>query len=161
MADKLDVYLAVCCDALRAEEEVKNRLSGGAEKYLAVIGLLVGFHLVEHQELSFSGGASHIACTVAAVLGWVLLFAALALVLWAMRVRDYPTYPQSSEMKRVAASATEDAAKILAANVYLDLRDGILAVNEKRASTMRIAGIVLLAGFLMSVLGQLGLGIKF
>jgi hypothetical protein len=160
MADKLDVFLSICSDALRSEEEVKNRLSGGAEKYMAAIGLLVGFHLVEHQELTFSGGAVHIACTVAAALGWLLLFAALALVLWGMRVREYPTYPESSEMKRMVASATDDAAKLLAANVYLDLRDGILAVNEKRASIIRCAGMFLLAGFLMSIVGQLGLGIK-
>jgi len=161
MADKLDTFLAISSEALQAEEAVKDRLAGGAQKYLAVIGVILGFHVVELKELSFSGEAAHKAFLVAVLVGLGLLFVAMATVLWGMRVRRYPTFPRSNDLQRVGTAATDDEAKSLAANVYLDLRDAIKAVNEKRASTLRIAGIILLAGFVVTVLGQLGLGLKF
>jgi hypothetical protein len=160
MAEKLDLFLTLCSDALQAEETIKDRISGGFEKYLTVIGVILGFHVVELKEVSFSVSTARTIYSVAALVGMVLLFAALATVLWGMRVRKYPAFPKSKDLQSVATAATGDLAKGLAANVYLDLRDGIKAVNEKRASNLRIAGLILLAGFLMSVLGQLGLGVK-
>jgi hypothetical protein len=160
MADKIDVFISVCSDALKAEDEVKDRLAAGAEKYLGVIGVLLGFQVVKMQDLSFSGGATQLACSVAALLGLGLLFVALALILWGMRVREYPTFPESAVLKKLNAAPTYDAAGHLVANVYLDLRDSILAINEKRAATYKIAGMVLLAGVLLTVFGQVGLGLK-
>jgi hypothetical protein len=160
MADKLDVFLTICSDALQAEEEAKERLTGGAEKYLVVIGVILGFHVVELKEMTFSGGGLRAGYSLVAVVGLGLLFAALVLVLLAMRVRAYPAFPKSKDLHSVVTAASDDLAKRLAANVYLDLRDGIKTVNEKRALTFKIAGYMLLAGFLLSVLGQLGLGLK-
>jgi HAMP domain-containing protein len=91
----------------------------------------------------------------------VLLSAALAMVLWGTRVREYPTFPVTESLHSLPNAATNDDAKKLAANTYLAVRDGIWKINEQRASNLRITGMLLLAGFLMSVIGQLGLGLKF
>ena len=119
----------------------------------------MGFHLVELKEMSFSGATAHTAFSFGAVAGLVLLFAALATVLWAMRVGEYPTFPKTAALQTVGTAATDHEAKNLAANVYLDLRDAIRAANEKQASTFRIAGFILLAGVVISILAQLGLGL--
>lgn len=157
MGDKLDLLLTISSDALQAEVEVMDRLSNRAEKYVAAIGVILGFHIIELGQLSFSGRAAQTVCSVGVVAGIGLLFVALATALLSMRVRNYPTFPKSDDMQLLAAAATDDQAKCSAANIYLDLRDGVLAVNNKRASTVRISGVILVAGFLMSVLGQLGL----
>ena len=161
MADKLDVLLTICSDAFQAEAEVMDRLSDRAEKYLAAIGVILGFHIIELGQFSFSGHAVRIACSIGAVVGLCLLLVALVMALISMRVRGYPTFPKSNYLQLLAAAGTDDQAKRSAAKVYLDLRDAILAVNEKRASTVRISGGILAIGFLMSVLGQLGLALKF
>lgn len=162
MADKLDTFLTICSDALQAEVEVMDRLTGKVEKYVAAIGVILGFHIVELGQFSFSGHAVRTAFSVAAVAGLGLLLVALVLALISMRVRAYPTFPKSCHLQRLMeADVSDDQAKVSAAQAYLDLRDAILAVNEKRASSIRISGAMLAIGFLMSFLGQLGLALKF
>lgn len=161
MADKLETLLSVASDALKAEDEVKDRLGGGAEKYVAVIGALLAFRLVDLKDMSFTKATAQTAFSYAALAGLVLLLAALAAVLWGMRVGKYPTFPKSPELWCIGTAANDDDAKATAVNVYLDLRDAVRAANERRASTFRIAGFLLLAGVVISILAQLGLSLKF
>jgi len=156
MADKLDVLVAFCSDALKAEDQVMDRLSGRAEKYLAAVGVILGFHIVEAKALTFSGPALRAACSVSVVVGLVVLFAAFVLALQSMRIREYPTYPKTRKLE-AEGGKTDDQMKRDIAATYLALRDGILKVNEKRAFTVRFAGILLTLGFSIMVLAQLGL----
>jgi hypothetical protein len=161
MADKFDLLVAVCSDAVRAEDQVRESLRAGAEKYLAAIGVILGFHIVEMGELRFSGPAARLGCSIGVVVGLALLFAAFVVALQSMRVREYPTYPATNDLLGISEKDTDDQAKRSVAKTYLDLRDGILEVNEKRASTVSLAGILLTLGFLISVLAQLGLKIQY
>ena len=137
-----------------------DRLSGKSDKCLAAIGVMLGFHIVEPGGLSFSGGVSHVAFSLVAAAGLGLLFGSLAMVLWSMRLRPYPTFSKTAELEKLAEAVSEDSAKYSAAEFYLVLRDEILELNEKRASAIKVAGVILAAGFLMTALGQLGLGLK-
>jgi hypothetical protein len=127
---------------------------------MAVIGLILGFHAVKLTELSFCAGA-RTAFSVAVLSGLALLFVALGRLLWGMRVRESSTFPNAKDLWGLAAAANDDEAKKLAIQVYLDLRDAIKATNNQRALAYRTAGYLLLAGFVLCVLGQLGLGLKF
>jgi hypothetical protein len=160
MADKLDLFLTVCSEAFRAENEVMDRLTDKAQKYVAAIGIILGFHVIEMQALSFKGPAARIGLSVGMAGGIALLLLALVASLMSMRVRCYPTFPESGNLKRLATAATDDQAKHSVAGIYLDLRDAVQKVNEKRASTIRIAGVMLTLGYLMSLLGQLGLRLQ-
>jgi len=160
MGDKFDQYFTVCTDALHAEEAAMDRLTDRADKYLATIGVLLGFHIVEPKPLTFSGDAAHIAFSAAAAAGLVLLIAALGLMLWSMRLRTYPTFSKTVDLRELVKATSDESAKYSAAEFYLKLRDEILAINEKRASILKVAGMVLVAGFLLAAVGQLGLGLK-
>lgn len=155
MADKLDVFLAVCSDALKSEQAATDRLTGKAEKYLGAIGAIVGFHIVEFGALTFSGNAMQTACSIAILAGLLLLFFALTATLWSMRVQAGPGFPSSEKLQKVLAETGEDQARSRVAAIYLALRDGISEINRKRAFTIRIAGALLIAGFLVSVFGQM------
>ncbi len=160
MGDKFDQYFTVCTDALHAEEAAMDRLTDRADKYLATIGVLLGFHIVEPKPLTFSGDAAHIAFSGAAAAGLGLLIVALGLMLWSMRLRTYPTFSKTVDLQELAKAPSAESAKYSAAEFYLKLRDEILAINEKRASILKVAGMVLVVGFLLAAVGQLGLGLK-
>src|ERR1700726_4993233 len=55
MSDNLDAFVSVCVDAYRAENEVTERLTVRAEKYIAAIGVIAAFHVVELPQLKFKG----------------------------------------------------------------------------------------------------------
>lgn len=161
MADKLDLFLTVCSDALKAEQDAMDRLTGKAEKYLATIGVILGFQAVKLQELSFSGPSVRVACSIGVLSGIGFLIAAMAVALVSMRVREYPTFPVTGELEKLALTANDDMAMSMTAKVYLALRDATLVVNEKRAALIKISGVILTIGLFLSVLGQLGLGLNF
>src|ERR1039458_6628861 len=66
----------------------RESLRAGAEKYLAAIGVILGFHIVEMGELRFSGPAARLGCSIGVVVGLALLFAAFVVALQSMRVRE-------------------------------------------------------------------------
>lgn len=154
------MFLTVCSDALKAEQDVMDRLSGKAEKYVAAIGVVLAFQAVNLQALSFSGRPAPVICSVGVVAGIALLLAAMALALVSMRAQEYPTFPQSKHLESLALAATDDQAKSKTAKVYMALRDGILEVNEKRARLIKASGVILTVGLFLSILGQLGLALK-
>jgi cytochrome c-type biogenesis protein CcmH/NrfG len=159
MEDKLAVFLTVCSDALRAEDAAMDRLTGKAEKYVAAIGVILAFLTAEMQLLSFRAGCTSEIFSVLVVAGVVLLLIALAASVASMRVREYPTFSDSEYLMRLADADTDDRARRSVAKLYLELRDGIRRVNERRALTLRVAGIAFTAGYVVSLFGHLGLAL--
>jgi hypothetical protein len=157
MANRLDTLVTICSEALKAENEVTNSLTTKVEKYVAAIGVIMGFHIIEIQAPHFSGGATSRACAVAVWGGIIILLAALAALLLSMRVRNYPTFPDTANMMLLASAETDDQASRSIAGVYLDLRDEVREVNQERAKRVRLGGWVLLAGYVISLAGQFGL----
>jgi len=157
MGDKLDSLVPFSAEALRAEADAISQLRGTAEKYLTAISILLGFHIVEIKDLTFCDGASKSAFSVVLLCGIILLLIAMAVAIWSMRVRVYPTYPKTDDLAPLRATATSDAAREMIVDINLALRDGILAVNEHRAHLLAIAGWLLMLGFVASVAGQIGL----
>jgi hypothetical protein len=158
MESKLDTFISVCSEAYRAEDQTMDRLSSKAEKYVAAVGAIFGFHIMELHGLAFRGFGVRTALSAIVLLGMALLLIALIASLLSMRLQTYATFPDSNVLaKRLDNRDTDDQAKHAIALLYLDMRDHVRNVNEKRASTITTAGWALTLGFLLSLLGQLGL----
>jgi hypothetical protein len=158
MVNKLDTLLTACAEAYHAENEVISRLTATAEKYLAAIGAILGFHLVELNAINFSRLAENLGFSFVVLTGLTLLLASLGVTLWSMFIREYPTFPVTKDLAPLRdAGVSDEEAKSSLIDVYLDLRDGILRVNERRAKLVRVSGILLLLGFFMSIVGQFGM----
>jgi hypothetical protein len=156
MPDRLDAFVSVCSDALRAENDVMDRLTSRAEKYIAAIGVILALHVVELPGLKFRSGIWEFVSLVLVVVGLVLLSAALVLLIHSMRLQDYATYSDSKTLRKLGESTTSDeVAKRSVAFLYLDLRDQILAKNQNRARGIVAAGYLLLVGFILSLAGQI------
>src|SRR5580658_5597218 len=119
MADKLDLLIAVCSDALKAEQETTDRLTGKAEKYLAAIGVVLAFQVVKVQELSFRGSLTRVMCSVSVLVGLVLLLASMATALLSMRARAGPTFPRSEDLQLLGEAKDDNDARSMAAKVYM------------------------------------------
>lgn len=155
MSEKFDTFVSVCAEAFRAENEVVERLTSRAEKYIAAIGVILAFHVVELPTLKFTGDMWEVAAALVVISGGVLLGAALVLAIYSMRLRDYATYSDSASLRKlVEPTITDQVAKQSIAVMYLALRDQTLVVNQKRARGIIAAGYLLLAGFVLSIAGQ-------
>ena len=133
-----------------------DRLTIRAEKYIAAIGVVLALHVVELPALKFKSGMWEIISVVLVVLGFILLSVALVLAIHGMRLQDYATFADSTSLRKLGADETsEEVAKRSVAIMYLDLRDQILAKNQNRARGIVAAGYLLLAGFMLSLAGQI------
>ena len=158
MGDKLDTLLHFSAEAAKAESDVIAQLRGTAEKHMAAVGLILGFHLVEMKDLAFCDGGSKLVFSIVSLAGVAILLVALGVALWSMRVRTYPTYPRTTDLEGLRAeNIGDEQAKSQLVDVYFALRDGIRDVNERRARLLRTSGALLILGFVASVIGQFGL----
>lgn len=156
VADRLDAFVSVSSDAFRAETAVMDRLTSRAEKYIAAIGVILAFHVVEFPTLKFKAGTFQIVSLILVVVGLVFLAVALILALHSMRLQDYVTFSTSDKLCKLdEATINDDVVKRSVALLYLDLRDQTLAKNQARARGIIAAGYCLLGGFVLSLAGQL------
>jgi hypothetical protein len=156
MADKFETLLSVCSEAWRAENDVIGRLSDRAEKYIAAVGVILAFHVTELPKLNFNAPIREAVSSALIVLGMMILGVALILAIFGMRLRGYPTYATSENLRKLDARALDDEAVARSvAYLYLDMRDQILQTNQKRARGIVAAGYLLVCGFLLSTAGQI------
>ena len=155
MPDKLDALLDFTFNAFQAENEVIEHHDRTAEKYFGVIGLVLGFHIVEMKEIVFSDGPLRSLLSVVSLSGMGFLLVALVVALLSIRIRTYPTFPETKDLAPLRNQpVTNEDAKGQLVDVYLRLRDAILQVNQRRARLLRYAGVFLLLGFFLSIIGQ-------
>lgn len=155
MTDRLDMLLSLSSDAFRAEEEGIERHSGTAEKYIAAIGAILTVQVMESKALTFAGGQLSVLVTAFTLIGIAVLVVALACTVWSMHIRKYPDFPKTAQLMKLRnGAAVDQEVKTQIVMIYLDMRDGILAVNERRARSLAVAGRLLLVGFAIDVVGQ-------
>jgi hypothetical protein len=159
MTDKADALMTVSTDALRFENDVIDRLTSRAEKYLTAIGVIAAVHIAEFDRLSFSGASPIRAiASFVAVIGLLLLGLALVFTLLGLRPRTYATYPDTKELQLLEPSGVGEASvKMSVAKLNLELRDLIATVNQERASWIAKAGLLITIGFVFCAFAQIGL----
>lgn len=153
MPSQFDTLLTVSTDAMKAENEIIDRLTVRAEKYIAAIGVIIAFHAADLPLKALHGRAAAVGVPVL-LIGIAVLVAALIMSIASMRVRQYPTH-ESTPCLLSLAEADDDGAKFSVAKLYLAIRDETLAINERRARRMELIGRLILIGFGLSIIGQL------
>ncbi len=157
--NKLNALIDLSVRALQAESEVTAQHTDKAQKYIAAIGVILGFHVVEMKDLVFTG-STKLALSAIVLAGIGVLLVAMWITLMSMRVRVYPTFPETQALDVLRSKATsERETKERILDVYLDIRDGILKVNQQRGRLLRMSGSLLMIGFFASVVGQMALKI--
>lgn len=155
MAERAEVFRTVCEEALHAETAVIDSLTASAEKYLAAVGIALGFQVSTVDGVVRETAAEPLAQRLL-ILGPVILAAAVLVLLLSMRVRRYPTYAPSASLKELdSTDVDEHAINLSVGHLYLRMRDGIRSVNERRARALQIALGLIVAGFFSTVAGQM------
>lgn len=156
MPDNLDAFVSVCVDAYRAENEITERLTGRAEKYIAAIGVIAAFHVVELPPLKFEGVMWEVASSYLLVAGMFLLSLAFVLTIHSLWLRDSATFATTADLRKLSdPTTTAELAKRSIGLMYLDIRDQILETNQRRARGIVVAGYLLFAGFGLGLVGQI------
>lgn len=137
-----------------AESERAKRLDEKAEKTIAAVSLVIGFHLVDINRLFLRGALALVLPTWIAVAGLGCLSTALLLAFLAMRVQNYAGCSEGmgliEDLRENAIDA--DLAKLLIARMYLRARHQNWAVNNKKAGLLALSSWFLLVGFLLAVM---------
>jgi hypothetical protein len=150
---KIDLILQESEKAFLAESERGKTLTEKAEKYIAAIGLVVGFQLINiNRSYLWSSWQSAISSSLA-IVAFLTLGFSLVLALLSRRVYKYYSYPRGTtiidELKN--NEITDEAAKIKVAKMYFEAHDKNAEINDKRAKYLSIVGVLIVLGFVLAV----------
>lgn len=156
-SSKVDVIFQVSEKAFLQERMRADKLSAAAEKYVGAVVIIMGFQLIEIDQLTLSGSWSP------ALRGWLAVLALLALgvstvcALLSIQVRKYYSYPRGTTLidELKDESITDEVAKIKVARMYLSAHDINAGINDKRAKMLSYSGALLVSGLLLAVLSYL------
>jgi asparagine N-glycosylation enzyme membrane subunit Stt3 len=154
MATRVDLFLDQSCKAFEAEWQRCERLTGKAERYLAAVGVVVGFGLVSF-DTAMNPDQPAASYLLLASLGTLSLSFLLALL--ALRTRDYWSYPDEEAVVSgvLETSIDYEEAQMKLAKMYFCARDTNSEINAKRARLLAAAGFLLVTGFVLAVFNHL------
>lgn len=155
---KVDLILEQSEKSFMTEANRTERLTGKAEKYLAVIGLLVTVGLVNIKGPFTFGGTFSEVCSTWLNSATLIAFAmGFALTVFTMRNRHYVSHPHGStlidELKDEKIKLYE--AQIRVAMMYLEARRVNAEINTERASVLKASGVLLVLGFVFAIASRI------
>ena len=154
---KVDLIMQESEKAFKAEVSRSETLTNKAEKYIAAVGLVVGFQLIDLNRLYFGSIWKQGLLDFLPLLAFFTLGAALVFALISRRVLNYLSYPRGetiiNELKD--NNINEDAAKIKIAKMYLTAHDKNAGINDQRAKYLSIVGVLIVIGFVLAVASHL------
>jgi hypothetical protein len=147
--------MTVSSEALRAESEIIDRLTARAEKYVAAIGVILAFPLVEQKKLAAAVSTTHNIPTLLVSTGAVVLLLGLFPALYGMRLRNFASYPSTDALWALdSKTVSPDDAKRSVVKMYLEIRDRNRLVNKKRARVLASSGVLILVGVFFIISAQ-------
>jgi hypothetical protein len=154
---KFDLIIQESEKAFRQERIRADNLGKAAEKLIGAVAIIIGFHLIEIDQLRLVGKWEQ------AVHGWFSISALVALAislflsLLSMQIWKYYSYPRGTTLidELRDENISDDGAKIKIARMYLKAHDCNAGINDKRARLILISGIVLISGLLLAVVSYL------
>jgi hypothetical protein len=154
---KVDFVFQECEKAFLTEMRRTEHLTDRAERYIAVIVVVVGFKFVDIDNHALSGTHSQGLVNFLAIAGFVILGISLIQAIISRRVFGYLSYPRGDvlieELKPDEINC--DMAKIKVAKMYLNARECNAVINDGRAKTLSLCGVFIVAGFSLAALGHL------
>ena len=157
MDTKIDILLTLSTKAFEAEWERTDRLTGRAEKYLGAVAVVIGFGLVNADDVFSSARALY-----GSPSGWLGVATLLALLvafltaLLALGTRDYWSYPDGETIVvSVARSEDDQSAAMEIVRMYFAAHKENALINARRATLIRLSGGALVLGFLLAIVTRL------
>lgn len=151
--NKEDLILQHSEKSFSAEEARTKELDDKAEKVVAAIAVVSGFHLVDVGRLAFAGSPQAVLSSWIAVSALAVLGVALVFTLLSRRVQDYVSYPRGLKLidDLRCEGIDAEASKLLVGRMYLRAHDRNAALNDNRAKMLSMGGNLLVVGFLLAV----------
>jgi hypothetical protein len=151
--NKQDIILQQSEKFFSAEEARTQQLDEKAEKVIAAIVVVVGFHLVDINRLAFAGRPEVVLSSWIAAFALIILGAAIVFALVSRRVQAYVSYPRGLKLidDLRDQAIDEEGSKLLIARMNLCAHDCNAQLNDTRAKLLSISGTMLVAGFLLAV----------
>ncbi len=145
---KLTVIKEAAEKAFDAERDRTDYHISKAEKFIAAITLVMAFQVHEAKDL-----VKETPFTVPVCISLGLLALSLFFTLLAMRIRRFIGYSAGTELKELLEDQEADDQKAgqELADVLIEARDHNAGLNDRNATLLRIAGWLLLAGFLLVI----------
>ena len=155
--DKTDLIVQQSEKAFLQERARADKLIAAAEKYIAAVAVIIGFKLLDIENLSLTGSWQQIVHGWLTVLALLTLGTALLLTFWSMRVFKYYAFPRGTKLidELKDPGISDEAAKIKVARMYLSAHDTNAQINDRRARLLSVSSALLVAGFLLTVIGYL------
>jgi hypothetical protein len=151
--EKVDVVLEESAKAFYDEWKRTDRLRGLGERLIAAVAVVVGFHLIEIDNLALVGVWEETIDSWLAVCGLLALSVSLVLTLLSMRIGAFHGRPRGmtliDEVKD--PDITDDVAKIMIAKTYLQATEINAGINDRRGRLLMFSGALLVTGFVLAV----------
>ena len=154
MMSKIELILQESEKAFLQERIRADKLGGAAEKLIGAVAVIVGFHLIETDQLTLTGNWQQVAQGWLAVSALVALMVSLLLALLSMQVQKYYSYPRGTtiidQLKDDLVS--DQAANIKIARMYLKAHDNNARINDKRAKLVFYSLAMLVIGLICAII---------
>ncbi|HEU0078153.1 MAG TPA: hypothetical protein VFQ76_10920 [Longimicrobiaceae bacterium] len=161
MSRKEELLAAEAEKAFHGQEERAETITGKAERYAVITGVVLGLNVFQLGQIRLSRSVLSTPSDLLGVAALVLLGLALLLALWALQVKDHTwVVPVTDEFSEQFRSSTIHYGGVRQAvtELYLNAYRRNFAANTGRAAYARWAGIALASGFVAAVLSRLVAG---
>lgn len=155
---KLDIILEQCEKAFSAQTERGKRLTDKADKYVAAIGLIIGFQLLNLKKINFSEANIEIVSVIASILGFVGLVISIILAFISTTKLNYSSYPNKRcqwNTKVFDENLVEDTVKYNLSDMYIEASISNASINNRRSCELKWSGGFLIGGFILVSIGYI------
>lgn len=154
---KVDLIYEQSAKAFYEESKRTERIRDLAEKMIAAIALVVGFHLIEIDNLVLASTWQHTLRAWLSICALTTLSISLVLAFLSMQVGKFYGPPRGmtliDELK--ASAITDDMANIKIAKMYLNAYEINGKINDRRARHLLFGGTLLVVGFILAIASYL------
>lgn len=153
--DMKDIVMQMAHKAFDVEFERTKYIFSKAEKFMAGVVAIIGYHLIDIEKFINS---DYIIIKIASWSALAFLITALLLALMAMQARKYKSFPAGRslyEMTKDKEIPNEDVASEMIIVLLLDMREDNARINDQLSNLILWSGIFLVVGFMLVVVSRL------
>lgn len=152
MMNKMDLILTESEKAFRQDLDRTKNLRQAAERLVAAVAVVMGFHLFELDKISFTGEPGQVLSGWLAVGALTTMVVSLFLSLLSMKVWNYLSYPRGKTIldELDDENVSDHDAKVKVALMYLTAYDHNAGINDKRAGLILFSTVILVLGLLLA-----------
>jgi len=154
---KIDLVYQVSEKAFNAERDREEVLTDKAEKYIAAVVIIIGFKLINLDNLDLFGSNGSMLSSWISFLSFIVLGISLVYSLLSRRIWPFQSYSRGESLIEELRSdhINDEMAKISVAKMYLHVRECNAKINDRRARMLSVSAVLMVVGFIMAVFGHM------